>query len=728
MIPIIFKISKGLRLTPSTTFLAAFLSKHYLNKIEQEVPYHILDDIAQTCTLLACKMRERDIYCPMIPHVMEVAGKKKFNKKGMTVSINSIKRREISVANFFEWNICMLTFYDFVEQFLAMGCLFADDKIKSETINELDREQEQNLSQENNKKKLEENFGQQGEKDVKLLSEISKRKLIENIERRCFDLSIQITHFYLTDMTKQKLLAYIILVLSREDNGLSSPDKPLLRNFYGISREAKIEDLKNEIRKNCPDKKDKLFHDLVIRSYDEDGNEVLPSFIRRRMEEREQINFHHHPNQEQLHHLPPVHNFVQQGHPGVPMQQFGQPGQILPGHFHTLQGQFVQAPGPVVTPPFDHQRMPYPDYQMGHGPPQYHQMPQMMQEIGAPVSQPPIYIQYGSNVNYIIQNQENEQFPGQNYQNLPIQHQDYGPLPYEEFRPELHDYNPQYVENSGLIPGEPFYQPPPEYFKDSFEPTDDFNLKFNQLDKKAAEGNPDYLKNKFVEAAPLNDQKVEKDSKKFENVVPSFTDLRIATEESKRIEEKYTEIKKAILEDNKPSVAKENVPTGAKKLHSANLDNLEKEEPAKVKNEMSSNYRSSGNINSLYSYDKNGTFKKGGGPTVEELLKKYSKKNVVHEKARQVRVSAEEKFKNRPKIFENFTKIKTEEGEPYSSKNKVLEKEAIGNIYKEYKEKLKEPKKNEKNREELKELVKDLGDDHTYLNRYSRRSKDKNDA
>ena len=75
MIKLIFGLGRSLRLTPSSIFLAAMLSKQYIAKIDAKVPFSVQDEIAQTATLMGCKMRERDIYCPMISHISDAAGK-----------------------------------------------------------------------------------------------------------------------------------------------------------------------------------------------------------------------------------------------------------------------------------------------------------------------------------------------------------------------------------------------------------------------------------------------------------------------------------------------------------------------------------------------------------------------------------------------------------------------------------------------------------------------------
>ena len=72
------RIKRRIRLTPSTLFLADFISKNYIHdrwSKRQEVNRLEMIDIAHASLFLASKLRERDIYCPMIPHILQAGGK-----------------------------------------------------------------------------------------------------------------------------------------------------------------------------------------------------------------------------------------------------------------------------------------------------------------------------------------------------------------------------------------------------------------------------------------------------------------------------------------------------------------------------------------------------------------------------------------------------------------------------------------------------------------------------
>lgn len=355
MVAIIFGIGKSLRLTPSATFLASLLSKNFLASIKEKVPFETIDEIAQVSLLLASKMRERDIYCPMISHIREVSGR--------SCPVNRLKARELQVASFYQWNISMLTFYDYLEQFLAMGVLLATDVVEIDRIKEKlrfigkisdDGEENFRTSEEEehteDKSEIEEKSNKLTEEQIKIEDEdqeevvseevgsepkspkeqkvpktpssnISKNKLetpsrssppsesktslakdlptserdilIDSIERRCLDIALQLTHRFITDPSQHKELAYIIISLARKEAGIKNSDRDLLKEYYSIKPiiggfAAKI----GELGENCQDMTDQLCHDLVVRSYDQQGREMLPEGL---MIKQATQNPHNHP-------------------------------------------------------------------------------------------------------------------------------------------------------------------------------------------------------------------------------------------------------------------------------------------------------------------------------------------------------------------------------------------------------------------------------------------------
>lgn len=67
------------RLTPNTIFLSDFFAKNYIAGMRargRSLTKLDLIDVSHAALFLACKMRERDIFCPMIPHILMAGGKK----------------------------------------------------------------------------------------------------------------------------------------------------------------------------------------------------------------------------------------------------------------------------------------------------------------------------------------------------------------------------------------------------------------------------------------------------------------------------------------------------------------------------------------------------------------------------------------------------------------------------------------------------------------------------
>ena len=122
----------------------------------------------------------------------------------------------------------MLTFYDYLEQFCALGVITEGDSF----IQKLSIEDSSTSSL-----KLVGNIEQ--------LDSSKKGQLIRNIIRMALHISHYIASNYLTDKTTQRELAYLILVLARKKNFLAAYDHPLLRKLYCV----KVQD--EPIFKSC---------------------------------------------------------------------------------------------------------------------------------------------------------------------------------------------------------------------------------------------------------------------------------------------------------------------------------------------------------------------------------------------------------------------------------------------------------------------------------------------
>jgi hypothetical protein len=81
MVEEIDRVKRRIRLTPSTLFLADFIAKNYLedkSRSGKNFSRKEMIEVAYGALFLAAKMRERDIYCPMIPHILQAGGNRIF--------------------------------------------------------------------------------------------------------------------------------------------------------------------------------------------------------------------------------------------------------------------------------------------------------------------------------------------------------------------------------------------------------------------------------------------------------------------------------------------------------------------------------------------------------------------------------------------------------------------------------------------------------------------------
>lgn len=288
-----------LRLTPNTIFLGNFLTKEFLSTSEKKALF-TESEIGLSCLLLSCKMRERDIYCPLIPHLIQAAedltpkersnSKEEFEKK-----IKKIKKVEIEIFEFFDQNLAMLTYYDFLEQFLSMGCISTKDTIliSEPAISNSKPLQNLPLSNNNCPSSLGEDTSCGDDtpdsnstplisrritrlKTLSTLTQKERLPLIIDIERRVLDLAIQFSIKFIPDATSQRQLAYIFLALARKENKIIDYNSKILKEYLQVDCSADVVNLVHRLSMECKDKKEELFHDLAVRNYDSEGMEVVP--------------------------------------------------------------------------------------------------------------------------------------------------------------------------------------------------------------------------------------------------------------------------------------------------------------------------------------------------------------------------------------------------------------------------------------------------------------------
>jgi len=273
-----------LRLTPNTRFLAIFLASAYaeyvfLNSSKPTIQEKKLTEIVHSCILLASKMRERDIYCPLIPHIIKYSSRLFDNPDDPLITEESIKNEELMIAEFFGWNISFITAYDHLEEMLSLGFVMASDRIQIDAKNYvLGFSNAANL------------VLPAGKLNTDVLF-----KMVNRIRKRAVLILQYIASSFITNPCYQLEIAYLAILIARRDCGVLSYDSPFLKELYKIDRiveEREFSLCVTEIGLDCwcMDEQNLLF-DLGVRYYDKDGNEeVLEKKQERRQENRETIS------------------------------------------------------------------------------------------------------------------------------------------------------------------------------------------------------------------------------------------------------------------------------------------------------------------------------------------------------------------------------------------------------------------------------------------------------
>lgn len=275
----------GLRLrsTPNTKFLSEYLAKNFI--VEQKKTGRTFNRqdiiaIAHAAIFLGCKIRERDIHCPMVTHIL--------NAGEHIVEEKDLRKMELELSTFYDWNLAMMTYYDLLEQFMHMGLTFATDKIRLSQKNSSKRRKAETADQSGKRKNSGDISTQRGtpedqrkSNDCRIvrigdLETEEKDKILDKLERRCLDLAKQIFEKFHTDPTKQREVAYMIIRTARREAGFVDYDSDMLREFYKmeISDEKELRKSSKKLTLDC--KPQRLKFDLVVRMYDPDGQEMIP--------------------------------------------------------------------------------------------------------------------------------------------------------------------------------------------------------------------------------------------------------------------------------------------------------------------------------------------------------------------------------------------------------------------------------------------------------------------
>jgi len=98
-----------------------YLSALLLDKfaVKNNIPTHKADLYSAATLLVAAKMREVDTKTPFLSEI------KRFEPAYW--NFNELKQVEIELGEFFEWNLCFYTFFDYIEHFTNIGLLYSSD-------------------------------------------------------------------------------------------------------------------------------------------------------------------------------------------------------------------------------------------------------------------------------------------------------------------------------------------------------------------------------------------------------------------------------------------------------------------------------------------------------------------------------------------------------------------------------------------------------------------------
>jgi hypothetical protein len=200
----------------------------------------------------------------------------------------------------------MMTFWDYLEQFLALGFLFEDDFVLLNDEEQLvyeaildpessvrenmemmsfhtpEPEESQVLTFDSvkNRQADDRRKKQRLEKiKVSKMIEEHRNRVIDCILNRSLDLAKQVGKRFLTDTHVQREIAYLILVIARGENGLLDYDSERLRRLYKIEKRDKKEFDRciREVPNKCPDNSDRIDFDAVQRKYTPEG-ELISDF------------------------------------------------------------------------------------------------------------------------------------------------------------------------------------------------------------------------------------------------------------------------------------------------------------------------------------------------------------------------------------------------------------------------------------------------------------------
>lgn len=114
------------RYLPTTVHLSLHLAYYYMMLVSLKSKEIIINQkylitLARAASYLSGKMREADMHCRHVQEFQDIGG--------ISIDLWDLRNLEVKMLDFFQWNVTMMTPYDYLEQFLSVGFTTEMDKV-----------------------------------------------------------------------------------------------------------------------------------------------------------------------------------------------------------------------------------------------------------------------------------------------------------------------------------------------------------------------------------------------------------------------------------------------------------------------------------------------------------------------------------------------------------------------------------------------------------------------
>jgi hypothetical protein len=118
-----------MKLNLECRYLAALLLDKFA--LKNDIVARDADLYSAATLLVAAKMREVDTKTPFVSEVKRFDSKIFFLTIKATIwSFKDLKEKEIVISDFFDWNLCFYTYFDYLEHFTNIGILYSTDLVE----------------------------------------------------------------------------------------------------------------------------------------------------------------------------------------------------------------------------------------------------------------------------------------------------------------------------------------------------------------------------------------------------------------------------------------------------------------------------------------------------------------------------------------------------------------------------------------------------------------------